>query len=64
MTRTEEEAVSRLYDDCMTLALHILGELEDINKDRYLNFAPKTREVMDRWRPKCVMLLSLKEFLK
>jgi hypothetical protein len=43
--------IERLVSDCMTLALRLFGEDPD-------TFAPETREVMDRWRPKCMKLLS------
>ena len=44
----EKESVER---DCLTLALRLYGENEN-------TFAPNTREVMSRWRPKCQALLS------
>jgi hypothetical protein len=37
--------------DCLTLALRLLGEDP-------ATFAPETAEVMDRWRPKCIEVLS------
>lgn len=44
--------IDRLNEDCMTLALRLLGEDED-------TFAPETMEVMDRWRPKCIKKLQM-----
>lgn len=41
----------KLHDDAMTMALRLLGENED-------SFAPETREVMSRWRDKCMVMLS------
>lgn len=43
--------LNQLHDDAMTLALRLMGEDED-------TFAPETREVMSRWRPKCMALFE------
>jgi hypothetical protein len=47
----EEAEIRRLESDCMTLALRLLGEDPD-------TFAPETREVMERWRLKCMVFLK------
>ena len=39
------DAVDRLYMDAMTMAMRLMGEDDD-------SFAPETREVMARWRPR------------
>ncbi len=40
-----------LESDCMTLALRLYGEDEN-------TFAPETKRVMDKWRPRCAALLN------
>jgi hypothetical protein len=48
MTTARDLLLKRATDaekDCATLALRLCGEDEE-------TFAPETREVMDRWRPK------------
>ena len=45
-----EQKVMQLEEDCMTMALRLLGEDFD-------TFAPETREVMERWGKKAYELL-------
>lgn len=44
------DQVTQLQEDCMTLALRLYAEDAD-------TFSPETLEVMNRWRPKCDVLL-------
>lgn len=46
-----EQKVMQLEDDCMTMALRLLGEDES-------TFAPETYEVMQRWGKKAYELLQ------
>jgi hypothetical protein len=43
--------IGELEHDCMTMALRLMGEDPD-------SFAPETREVMNRWRPKVEALIG------
>jgi hypothetical protein len=43
--------IAQLEEDCMTLALRLIGEDFD-------TFAPETREVMERWGRKAYELLN------
>jgi hypothetical protein len=43
--------INELEDDCMKMALRLLGEDFD-------TFAPETREVMERWGQKAYELLA------
>ncbi len=43
--------IEELERDCMTLALRLYGEDDN-------TFAPETREVMARWRPRAEALLQ------
>ena len=44
------EGVETLKEDALIMALRLLGEDEN-------SFSPETREVMNRWRPKCLKVL-------
>lgn len=44
------KTINQLESDAMTMALRLLGESDD-------SFAPETREVMARWRPKVEAVL-------
>lgn len=46
-----QQRIDALEEDCMTLALRLLGEDFD-------TFAPETREVMERWGKKAHELLQ------
>jgi len=50
-SRSLQDELEQLRQDCMTLALRLLGE-----DDR--TFSPETHEVMTRWRPMCLELLQ------
>jgi hypothetical protein len=52
---TLESRLDRLQKDALTMALRLMGEDED-------SFSPECREVMERWRPKC--LEAIKEAAK
>ena len=47
----ERQTSAQLERDCLTLALRLYGEDWD-------TFAPETREVMERWRPRVEALLQ------
>ncbi len=47
------EEIETLKTDALIMALRLLGEDEN-------SFSPETREVMNRWRPKCLKLIKEK----
>ncbi len=53
-TRDDALAYAKGYkSDALIMALRLLGEDEN-------SFSPETREVMNRWRPKCLKLIKEK----
>ena len=47
-----DSKITRLKQDCLTMALRLYGEDPD-------TFSPETAEVMDRWRPRVEALLNV-----
>jgi len=47
----EKQMHERTKADCMALAMRLMDEDED-------SLAPETREVMNRWRPKCMAMFE------